>query len=151
MENRVIHGEILINSSVDRVWDAWTTVGGIKSFFANNCTIDARVGGPFELYFNMNVPEGDRGSEGCVFLALQPNKMISFTWNSPPHLPAVRQQRTYVTLYLDEISPSRTRLRFFNGGYGIGGEWDDSFAYFQSAWLEQVLPNLKETLEARKI
>ncbi|HCW76319.1 MAG TPA: SRPBCC domain-containing protein, partial [Candidatus Marinimicrobia bacterium] len=32
MENRVIHGEILINSSVDRVWDAWTTESGIKSF-----------------------------------------------------------------------------------------------------------------------
>lgn len=151
MSERIIHGEIQINAAVDRVYSAWTTESGIRSFFSKNCKVDARVGGPMEIYFNMEAPPGSRGSEGCVFLALQPNQMISFSWNSPPHLPEVRNQKTHVTIRLNQISENQTRLIFTNDGYGYGGQWDESFAYFQRAWLEIVLPNLKVALEAPKL
>ena len=151
MSERTIHGEVLINAPIRSVWEAWTTEAGIKSFFSNNCKVEARVGGPLEIYFNMDAPQGQRGSEGCVFLALQPDKMISFTWNAPPHLPEVRKQRTWETIYFDDVAPNQTKVRFYNGGYGVGGPWDESFKYFQRAWLEMVLPNLKSALEETDI
>lgn len=148
MSQRVISREILIDASVATVWDAWTTEAGIKSFFSSNCKIEARVGGPIEIYFDMEASPGNRGSEGCVFPALQENRMIFFTWNALPHLPEIRKQRTYVTLYLDVVNSRQTQLQFYNGGYGFGGEWDAVFEYFQNAWLKQVLPNLKTALES---
>ena len=148
MEPRMISGTIDIKVPAEQVYSAWTTEAGLKSFFAEHCKVNAQVGGAIELYFNMDAPEGERGSEGCVFLALQPNKLISFTWNAPPHLPEVRQQRTWVSIYLDEVTANKTKVRFYNGGYGNRGEWNAAYDYFQNAWIKQVLPNLKAALEA---
>ncbi|MCF7797168.1 MAG: SRPBCC domain-containing protein [Lentisphaeria bacterium] len=149
MISREIRQTLTINAPVEKVWEAWTTESGIQSFFARNCHVEARIGGPLECYFDMEKPAGERGSEGCVFLALQPNRLISFTWNAPPHLPAVRAQRTHVAIYLKALSEVKTELEFVNAGYGAGGEWDAAFDYFHHAWLDMVLPNLKKMLESQ--
>ncbi len=32
-----------------------------------------------EMLFNLEAPEGSRGGEGCIILAVQPEKMLAFT------------------------------------------------------------------------
>lgn len=148
MNTREIRKIITIRAPITKVWEAWTTETGIQSFFTKNCHVVARIGGPIECYFDMGKPAGQRGSEGCVFLALQKDYLISFTWNAPPHLPVVRAQRTHVAIYLKTLTPEITELEFVNDGYGQGGEWDAARDYFRHAWLEVVLPNLKRYLES---
>ena len=41
---RAIDKEVLVDASVEQVWDAWITKSGITSFFAPDAEIDARVG-----------------------------------------------------------------------------------------------------------
>jgi uncharacterized protein YndB with AHSA1/START domain len=91
---RVVKAEIIVNAALDAVWEAWTTEAGVKTFFVPACKVEPRVYGAFEMYFNPNGAPGQRGGEGNVILAMQPKSMLSFTWNAPPHLPNVRQQRT---------------------------------------------------------
>ena len=69
--------------------------------------------------------------------------MLSFTWNSPPHLPEVRNQRTAVTLRFSALGENRTEVRLTHSGWGDGGQWDQSFAYFDTAW-GKVLANLEK-------
>jgi uncharacterized protein YndB with AHSA1/START domain len=141
---RAITGEVVVDAPIDDVWAAWTTEEGIKSFFAPDCSIDLRVDGRYEMYFLQDEEPGRRGGEGVRFLAIQPGKMLSFTWNAPPHLPEVRAQWTHVTLRFFEIDGGRTRVTLHHDGWGDGGQWDEAFAYFERAWLELVLPRLVE-------
>jgi uncharacterized protein YndB with AHSA1/START domain len=145
--DRFLEGEMVVNAPIGRVWEAWTTEDGIRSFFAPDCSIDLRVGGRFELYFLPDGEPGKRGSEGVTFMAIQPEKMLSFTWNAPPHLPEARAQFTHVVVRFFAVDEGRTRVTLRHDGWGEGGQWDDAFDYFRRAWLEAVLPGLARRFE----
>ena len=139
---RTIFGEVTVPAGLDEVWAAWTTEEGAKSFFAPDCRIELAPDGPYEMYFNLDAPAGERGGEGLRVLAVQPKKMFSFTWNAPPTLPEVRGQRTHVILRFYEDGPELTRVTLRHAGWGEGGQWDEAFEYFESAWNKVVLPRL---------
>ena len=142
-QERYIDKEARVKAPVDAVWQAWTTSEGIKTFFAPDARVEARVDGPFEIYFNPLAPPGQKGADNMRFLAIQDKKMITFTWNAPPHLPEARAQRTYVTLRFKPISDSETLVTLRHGGWGEGGPWDQAYAYFDKAW-GTVLANLQK-------
>lgn len=129
------------------VWKAWTTRDGIRTFFAPDGKIDARPDGPYEIYFDPSASPGQRGADEMRVLAVQPEHMLSFTWNAPPSLPEVRRQRTHVTIRLESIDENHTRVRLSHDGWGDGGEWDQAFDYFTRAWGRVVLPFLKYRFE----
>jgi hypothetical protein len=81
------------------------------------------------------------------FMALQPMKMLSFDWNAPPSLPEARAQRTFVVVRLHDIDGQSTRVTLHHTGWGDGGEWDKTYAYFDRAW-GAVLANLKKRFES---
>ena len=97
---RAIDEAVVVKAPIAKVWAAWTTSAGIKTFFAPDAKIEARVDGPFQVYMNPLAAPGAKGADDMVILALQPPTMLSFTWNAPPHLAEVRKQRTYVTVRL---------------------------------------------------
>jgi uncharacterized protein YndB with AHSA1/START domain len=143
LKERLITGEITINAGVSEVWDAWTTVEGIKSFFAPDCEIEMKVGGKYEILFLNNAEKGKRGSEGCIVLGVQENKMFTFTWSAPPELPVAREQRSFVIIRFNEVDEKHTKINLTHIGWGEGGEWDEAYDYFKKAWLKVVLPRLK--------
>jgi uncharacterized protein YndB with AHSA1/START domain len=142
-QERAIVKISVVAAPLEAVWKAWTTTEGVKTFFAPDARVEARPGGPFEIYFNPYAKPGLKGADDMVVLAVQDNRMLSFTWNSPPHLPEVRRQRTAVTLRFSALGENRTELRLTQTGWGDGGQWDQSFAYFDTAW-ERVLANLQK-------
>jgi uncharacterized protein YndB with AHSA1/START domain len=142
-QERFIDKEVRVKAPLDAVWQAWTTTEGIKSFFAPDAHVEARVDGPFEIYFNPLAQPGMKGADGMRFLALQDRKMLTFTWNAPPHLPEARAQRTYVTVRLKPIGDNETHVTLHHGGWGDGGQWDQAYAYFDKAW-GNVLANLQK-------
>lgn len=144
---RVIFCEIAIPAPVKEVWDVWTTDKGAETFFAPRCKIDLKPGGAYEMLFNLDAPPGEQGGEGMVILSVQPQSMLSFTWNAPPNLPSVRGQRTHVMVRFFELDPGNTRVTLRHDGWGESGEWDEAFSYFTSAWGEVVLPRLKYRFE----
>src|SRR5262245_8993938 len=93
---RTIDKSIEVAASLDAVWEAWTTRDGIRSFMAPDARIEPVPGGLFEVWFDPLAEPGLRGADEMRYLALQPKKMLSYTWNAPPHLPEARAQRTVV-------------------------------------------------------
>jgi uncharacterized protein YndB with AHSA1/START domain len=148
---RAITHELIIPGPVNEVYRAWTTVEGIKTFFAPEANIKLEIMGPYEIIFLPNNPEGLRGGEGNVILSFQENKMFSFTWNAPPELKEVRNERTHVLLRFSEINKKETRLLFFQDGWGEGGEWEKSYEYFSYAWKKVVLPRLQYCFEVQPV
>lgn len=142
-----IRFQIDVPASPEEVWEAWATQAGALSFFAPECKVDPRPGGAYEMYFNLDVPAGNRGGEGLVLLALQAPRLLSFTWNAPPELAEVRDQRTHVTVRLEPLSGGQTRVHFCEDGFGEGGQWEERIEYFKSAWGRVVLPRLRYRFE----
>jgi len=143
---RSIDKSVVVPATLDQTWDAWTTRDGITSFFAPDAKIEARPGGAFHIYINPLAEPGLKGADDMRFMALQPKQMLSFDWNAPPHLPQARQQRTLVVLRFAPVSEKETRVSLHHTGWGDGGEWDKTYAYFDRAW-DGVLGNLKKRFE----
>jgi len=141
--DRAIEADIIVNADVKSVWQAWTTSDGVQAFFAPACNLDLRVDGPYEMFFVPEADSGNRGGEGNRILAIQPEKMLAFTWNAPPNLPTVRPQRTHVVIRFYPLSTHQTRLTVVHDGWGEGGEWEKAYEYFQRAWKKVVLPRLQ--------
>ena len=147
---RSINKEIVLDATVVQVWQAWTTREGIVSFFAPDANVDARAGGPFQIYIDPLGAPGMKGADEMRYMAIQPMRMLSFDWNAPPSLPEVRKQRTFVVLRFEPVGEKQARLTLTHVGWGDGGEWDKAYAYFDRAW-GNVLGNLKKRFETGPI
>ena len=142
-EERAIHKEAVVKAPIEQVWQAWTTSEGIKTFFAPDANVEARPDGPFQVYINPFGEPGMKGADDMRVLAVQAPKMISFTWNAPQSLPEARKQRTLVIVRLAPAGDGQTLVTLTHVGWGDGGEWDKTYAYFDHAW-EKVLGNLQK-------
>ena len=136
-----------VNANINDVWNAWTTEEGIKSFFAPACNLDLRVGGAYEMLWDLNEEPGLQGGEGLTIMALQPPKMLSFTWNAPPLYPNVRGQLTHVIVRFDELGENETKVTLNHDGWGEGEEWEEVYDYFVVGWKDVVLPRLKSMFD----
>jgi len=145
MRDVIIDKSIVASKSNEACFELWTTEEGIKKFFAPNCSVDLRVGGPFEMYFLAEAKEGERGSEGCKFLSYIPNEMVSFSWNAPPQFPTIRNGKhyTWVVITFSAKSSNETKVRLQHLGWLEGEEWDAVFNYFDLAWA-RVLESFKK-------
>ncbi len=143
---RAIEHEVVVAATIEKVWQAWTSKAGIESFFAPEAEIDPRVGGAFHIHMDPLAEPGMKGADEMRFMALQAPTMLSFDWNAPPSLPEARKQRTFVVVRLADIDGKSTRVSIHHTGWGTGGEWDKTFAYFDRAW-GYVLGNLKNRFE----
>lgn len=148
---KAIKLEIILNAPVERVWKAWTTKDGIRSFFAPDCDIDLRVLGKYDILFAPDAPAGLRGAENNLILAIQEGKLLSFTWDAPPLFPNIRKQRTSVVIRLTQLDPNKTKLSLTQTGWGDGEEWNKAYDYFVIAWGDIVLPFLKHSLDSGPI
>jgi len=140
---RMIEKQGVVNAPIEEVWKAWTTTEGVKSFFAPDANVEARSGGPFEIYMNPYAPAGMKGADDMRFLAVQPPTMLTFTWNAPPHQPEIRAQRTMVIVRLRPLDEKRTEVTLRHVGWGDGEKWDATYAYFDRAW-GNVIANLQK-------
>ena len=143
---RAIDKQVVVAAPIESVWQAWTTRAGIQSFFAPEAEIDARVGGAFHIHINPFAEPGMKGADDMRFMALQRPTMLSFDWNAPPSLAEIRAQRTFVIVRLAPLDATSTRVTLHHTGWGDGGQWDQTYAYFDRAW-GNVLGNLKTSFE----
>jgi uncharacterized protein YndB with AHSA1/START domain len=134
---------VTVKAPVSAVWKAWTTNDGLTSFFAPEAEVDARPDGAFHIFMDPYGKPGMKGPDTMQVLALEPEQMLSFTWNAPPQLPQARAQRTVVIL---RFAPSgdNTELTLSHVGWGSSGEWPKARAYFEKAW-----PNVLKNLQIR--
>lgn len=139
IHNRILRKEVTVSATLEEVWVAWTTSEGIASFFSPESNIELRVGGPYELFMGGKEARDERGksgTQGCKLLSYLPKEMLSFEWNFPPEIPSLRYRdaKTHVVLLFDEVGRGMVRVRFAQLGWQEGEDWEQGYAYFDSAW-----------------
>lgn len=138
--------ERTVSSDPATLFRMWSTADGVQQFMPVDTMIDSRIGGRYEYHFLPDEPEGLRGGEGCRILALEPDRMLTFTWNSPPGM-VTRGIHTWVVVTFTPTVDGRTTVRLAHWGHGQGPDWDENRAYFQAAW-DRVLTRLENSLSA---
>ncbi len=142
--------QVEVAASPTEVWQAWTTVEGLQSFFGRKAIVDLRTDGEFSIHFFPENPAGQRGAEGMMLLAIEPEQRLAFTWDAPPKWPQIRNKRTFVEVLLDPIDAGSTRVTLRHMGWGRGQEWSEVRDYFAQAWIV-VLKRLKYAFDSGPI
>jgi len=150
LNQQILRKEVTVNVPANVAWQAWASREGLNSFIAADSLVELHPGGKYEIYFSMEAPEGQRGGEGCTVLGFTENEMISFTWNSPPAVKALRDAgaQTTVTITFTSAGWNKTHVSFAQYGFGEGGDWEAYHAYFDKAW-SYVFKNYKEAMDAQ--
>ena len=132
---RVIQKQTITSVPLEEAWRNWTTAEGVSTFFAPKSSIEAKVGGPYELFFDLKAPRGFQGTEGCRVLALTPMKTIAFEFVAPPQFPNVRRVRSRVDVAFDQVLKGGVvRVELCHSGFVEGEEWDESYDFFSWSW-----------------
>ena len=128
----------VFQQSVEDLWQAWTTHSGLKTFFGVDNHVELKPNGAYEIYFMMDNPPGQRGSETCKVLSFIPKSMLSFTWNAPPQFEKMRKSdhKTWVVVEFKPYAEHSTGITLTHLGWLEGEEWNQVYDYFNSAWDE---------------
>jgi uncharacterized protein YndB with AHSA1/START domain len=118
-----------VPARVEQVWEALTTVEGIRGFYVPGGKIELWPGGSFELYYNPDGPPGERGMEGTRVLSLLPGEMLAGTGSAPPEFPTVREHKTYWVFRLHETGNGKTHVVMSMPEWPEGQEWEGAFEY----------------------
>lgn len=148
-KERVLIQEVFVPAPPERVFEAWTTEEGIATFFAPAARVEAKAGGPYEIWFMPDAPEGSRGCDGCRVLEARAPTHLAFTWAFPPSMASIRGQETRVDVKLSPEGDG-TRVRLEQTGWKPGEDWDRGYAYFDRAWA-LVLSRLAQSFESGPI
>ena len=136
---RAVAAATTIGTDPATAFAAWTDGDRLRSWWpVPEAHIDLRVGGAFELLFLPENDDGNRGSEGCQILSYVPDRMLSFSWNTPGHL-SVGRALTWVVVEFTgvengERADGGTRVDITHQGIGTGTDWDEVSDYFRHAW-----------------
>jgi uncharacterized protein YndB with AHSA1/START domain len=139
--------EVSVRAPLDEIWRAWTTSESIARWFSPAANVEARQGGPFELFFDPS-DHDHMSTKGCVFTSVEPKRRLDFNWKGPDQYAELMNGSplTSVTARFEEEDGS-TRVIVEHTGWGDGQEWAEARAWHKRAW-EDVLKSLKSTQEA---
>lgn len=131
---RVIRYEFSVAAPVADVWKAVSTTEGLRTFFSSGASIELVTFGHFVHHFTEEAPSGKAALTGNLVLAVQPERLLTLTWDAPPEYPSVRAQRTFVEIRLAPDGAANTHVTFTESGFGNGAEWDGTYEYFRGGW-----------------
>ncbi len=146
-DEKKVHKEIIVGAPAHDAFFAFATSEGVKTFFAPEGKVEPRVGGAFEIYFAPDAPLGLKGSEGCKILELAVDERLTFSWNFPPSLPAIRKEHTRVSVTFFKISDKQTRVLLDQTEFQDGADWEKGRQYFEHSWTV-VLKRLQKRFES---
>ena len=124
----------LLDVPLATAWSSWTTMQGMQAFFARETIVDPKIDGEYSVHFFPDKPPGSRGAEHMRIVAIEPPNRLMFTWNSPTFFGPVRDQRSVVEVYLEEIDTAHTQLTLRQFGWGRDGQWPRIRKYFDGGW-----------------
>jgi len=140
--------EVELEAPVERVWRAWTEPDELASWLTELANVRMEVGGPYELFWEPEHPERN-STLGCTITALEPNRLLAFTWKGPvPYadLMNIEPPPTSVTVSFQASGPECTIVRLEHVGWGSGPRWEEARAWHVKAWQE-AFARLKRHVE----
>lgn len=147
---RVLQQAIEIDAPVGKVWEAFTTTAGFRSWAAPVAQVDFRLGGIIEATYDRKGRIGAPGNIKNEIVAYVPHRMLAIrNVQAPPNLPfdAATFRKIHTVNFFEPITGTRTRVTVAQPGFGTGTAYNGVYRFF-AAGNRWTLEQLKKTLEA---
>ena len=144
VDNDAVTIELILNASVEQVWNAWTDPALIVNWFGSDpngkvlkADLNVRTGGSFEVTFIDS--DGTRHTCRGIYSIVQECRKLSFSWmwESEPGV------ESFVTVALTSIE-ERTQMLFQHANLGIASSHD-----YLNGW-QATFGKLERMLDSKK-
>lgn len=148
---RVLQQSIDIEAPSAKIWDAFVTTEGFRSWAAPVAHVDFRLGGILEA---AQGPQGKIGAAGNIknqVVAYIPQRMLAIRNVQAPLKTPFDQavfQAIHTVIFLEPLASGRTRVTMTQPGYRAGAAYDGVYTFF-AAGNGWSLEQLKKVLEAK--
>lgn len=142
--------EILINTSLEKAWKAYTSAEVWKKWVTPVVDIDFRINGTIRSHYNPEASIGDEGTITIHILDYVPNKQITMQAEIGEGFPEIirdNAKNLYSIVEFDQISEHSTKVSLYGLGYGTDPQWQEFLQFFTQG-NEMTLNSLKEFLES---
>lgn len=140
---RTLQHQVILSATPAQVFDAFTTVDGLRAWAVPFAAVDFKVGGIWESSYSLSGRAGDAGNIKNRYLAYVPGRMVAFQAVAAP--PTFQHPEVLTDVFtvaeIEGVSEGKTRLTLSMVGYRSGREFDAVYELFlrNNAWsLEQL-------------
>ena len=145
----MLQQEIVINTSVEKVWDAYTTPEGWEKWITPIVEMDFKINGTIKSHYDSTAIIGDKGTIVNHILNYIPQKQITMQAELNENFPAFmigEEKNLYSIVDFEKMDENQTKLTI----YGIGNKNDQQWRELLNFFIhgnEMSLNNLKKYLE----
>lgn len=128
---RTLVTEVVIDAPPAEVWRCLATTDGVKSWIAPVADVDLRIGGAIRTNYNGAAALGDPGTITLEILSYEPERMLSFRFDTPADRPDLKAaEQTWTVVRLEPLPGDRTRVTETMLGWPDGPAGDSAYAFF---------------------
>ena len=130
---RILRHEVIVNATLEEVWDAWTTSEGLKTWMAPVVYVDLGVSGKWESSYNLDARIGDAGNIHNEIISYLPMEMISIKIVSVPTgfpFDVEKAKSLWTVIQLQDLGNKQVKVTITMLGYKKGEEYDDLHTMF---------------------
>jgi uncharacterized protein YndB with AHSA1/START domain len=113
----------------------FTTAAGLTAWLCERASVDAELGGRYELFWDLAEPEHD-STIGCRITAFEPDRLVAFQWRSPRQFAAFANAAdplTHVVVTLHPIEHG-CAVTLVHSGWRSAPEWREAAEWQRRAW-----------------
>ena len=135
----------VVEATPATLYDLFASSAGARILFPGaDAWIGDRVGDEYRVAFDPeHSPDGsENGTAGSRILRLDPERGLAFQWRGPPWARAMNvtplPTRVEVS-FTPAVGERATTVVLEHHGFGVGGDWDRAYAFFDQAWRMTLL------------
>jgi uncharacterized protein YndB with AHSA1/START domain len=131
-EDHTLRHTAIINAPVEKVWDAFASTNGLRSWIAPNADFDLRIGGKMRVNYHPDGVLGDANTIENTILSFEPLRMLSLrATRAPAGFPFANAIKgTWSVMYFERQGKSHTRLTISGLGYTDDAESQQMRSFF---------------------
>lgn len=141
--------EIIINTTVDKLWRAYTDTAEWKKWVTPVVEMDFRINGTIKSHYDSTATIGDPGTIVTHVLNYIPHQQITMQAELNENFPDFmkgEEKNLYSIVRFEEVGAEQSRLTIYGIGYRNEPQWRELLGFFIQG-NEMTLNKLKEHLE----
>jgi uncharacterized protein YndB with AHSA1/START domain len=116
-------------------FELFTQSSQLQSWLCRRAIVEPRVGGRYELYWDLDDAEND-STIGCRVTAIDPERLLAFQWRSPRQFKAFANAAdplTHVVVGFHAVGAG-TRVSLVHSGWRSSQAWCEAAQWQGVAW-----------------
>jgi uncharacterized protein YndB with AHSA1/START domain len=131
---RFLRLELVVDASIEEVWEAFTTEEGIKTWMTPVVKLDFRIGGSALTNYNKDAKPGDEGTITLGIINYIPYEMLTYKVTLTSVFPEKcrnEDENLQEIIQFKPVKKNKTKIISTMVGWGEGKDWDQTYSFFE--------------------